>query len=322
MSETHQAKPLLLGVDGGGTSTLALLADKDGQVLGRGASGPSNPKAIGFESAFGALEAAISGAFEASGRPKATVEVACLGLAGFAQAEDQRRLYEWSEGWELTRKLLPVSDGSLVLAAGTPEGWGVAVIAGTGSIVVGGDQEGRTARAGGWGPLFGDEGSAYTVVLAALRRSSRRADGREPRPDPSDPLTDRFLEALGVAEPSNLISAMYAPSMDRTKIAALASVVIDAARDDPSIVADLLEPAGIDLGVTVEAVARALGWSGGVLPLALAGGFLLRSADLRRSLLGFLQGRGYDPRPSMVPNPVDGALILARREFEAEGGRI
>ena len=301
---------------------MVLLADARGQVVGRGLGGASNPKAIGFEAAFGALEAAISGAFSDAGRPRSTVEAACLGLAGFAQAEDQARLDEWSGGWGLTRKLLPVSDGELVLAAGTPEGWGAAVIAGTGSIAVGGDREGRTARSGGWGPLFGDEGSAYHVVLAGLRRSARRFDGREPRPKPSDPLTDRFLEALGVAEPPRLISAIHAPTMDRTRIAALASVVLDAAAEDPSIVAELLEPAGVDLGASVEAVARSLGWSGGVLPLALAGGFLLRSVDVRRSLLEYLRDRGYDPRPSPVPDPVDGALILARREFEAEAGGV
>ena len=71
--------------------------------------------------------------------------------------------------------LCSVNDGDLVVAAGTPEGWGVGLIAGTGSIAVGRAPDGRTARAGGWGHLIGDEGSAYGVVLDALRL------GRPPR---------------------------------------------------------------------------------------------------------------------------------------------
>ena len=307
---------LLLGIDGGGTSTAAYLANAGGQILGRGSSGASNPKAIGYASAFEALEAAILRAFASANLSRTTVEVACLGLAGFAQVEDQKRLADWSNSWGLTRKLLPESDGSLVLAAGTPEGWGVALISGTGSIAVGSDRQGRSSRSGGWGPLFGDEGSAYHVVLAALRRSARRADGRETQPEGGDPLTGRLLEALGGGEPSDLISKLYAPGMDRTRIAALAPLVIDASGDDPSIIPDLLEPAGVDLGLAVLAVARSLGWINGVLPLALAGGFLLRAAAVRHSLLEYLQGRGYDPLASLVADPVEGALVLARRGLE------
>ena len=99
---------------------------------------------------------------------------------------------EWAEqaGW--ARSVLMVNDGDLVIAAGTPEGWGIGVIAGTGSIAVGRTKDGRTARAGGWGHLIGDEGSAYRIVLDALRLVARRADGRDPRPSGHDPLTERI----------------------------------------------------------------------------------------------------------------------------------
>lgn len=316
MSGADPSPPLLLGVDGGGTSTEASLADAGGRVLGRGVAGASNPKAIGLEPALRALEAATLAAFAAADRSRTAVRVACLGLAGFAQPEDRQRLAAWSAGWDLAEILLPVSDGALVLAAGTPDGSGVAVIAGTGSIAVGSDHAGRTARSGGWGPLFGDEGSAYIVVLAALRRCARRADGREGRLGASDPLTARFLEALGVAEPSQMISAIYAPGMDRTRIAALAPLVLDAAAEDPTITADLLEPAGCDLAAMAGAVARALDWPAASLPIALAGGFLLRAEPVRRSLVGHLARQGYAPRPTLVINPVDGAVVLARRYLE------
>ena len=80
----------------------------------------------------------------------------------------------------------------MVIAAGTTEGWGVGVIAGTGSIAVGRTKDGQTARAGGWGHLIGDEGSAYSVVLDALRLVARRADGRDTQVVGRDPLTERM----------------------------------------------------------------------------------------------------------------------------------
>jgi N-acetylglucosamine kinase-like BadF-type ATPase len=98
------------------------------------------------------------------------VAVACLGLAGFDRPEDKQLLSEWAETGHWAERLLLVNDGDLVVAAGTPEGWGVGVIAGTGSIAVARAPDGRKARAGGWGHLIGDEGSAYGTVLAALKK--------------------------------------------------------------------------------------------------------------------------------------------------------
>lgn len=309
------SQPLLLGIDGGGTTTIAWLSDADGHVLGKGTAGPSNPKAVGMPSAFQSLEAAVERAFQDAQLPSSTVEVACLGLAGFARPDDQALLHEWAGRVSLTRTLLPVTDGALVLAAGTPEGWGVGVIAGTGSIAVGRDPQGVSARAGGCGPLFGDEGSAYSVVVSALRRVARRSDGREATPTSGDPLTSRLCEALGVADASGLVSAVYGPPLDRTQIAGLAPVVVRAAEEDPAIVTDLLEPAGHELGSAASAVAASLGWNDGPLPLALAGGFLLATEAVRRGLLGFLERRGYSPLPSPVPEPVRGALILAGQTY-------
>jgi N-acetylglucosamine kinase-like BadF-type ATPase len=263
-----------------------------------------------------ALGEAVARAFVDAGATAITVDAACLGLAGFGRPEDQRLLRDWSDQRGLARCVVTVTDGDLIVAAGTPEGWGVGIIAGTGSIAVGRDRQGRTARAGGWGHLFGDEGSAYAVVLAALRRVARRADGRDSRPSRSDPLTVRLCAALGVDEPMGLVPTLYAPGIDRTAIAALAPIVLEAAGEDPTIIAEVLEPAGRELAEAVMAVARSLGWSSGTLPLALAGGFLLASRDVTRSLIDQLERSGYQPVGNPVPDPVRGALILARQALD------
>lgn len=308
---------LILGVDGGGTSTVAMLGDAAGRVLGQGRAGASNAKAVGAAAAFRSLEQAIHAAFTDACISPATVAVACLGLAGFDRPADKRLLGEWSEQKNLARELRLVNDGDLVVAAGTPDGWGVGVIAGTGSIAVGRSADGRTARAGGWGHLFGDEGSAYGVAIAALRRVARAADGRSRTPAGRDPLTEHLCRAVGVAVPSELVSAIYAPPFDRTRIAALAPVVVAAAAEDPTITDELLEPAGRELAEAVAAVARKLNWSGGPIPLALAGGFILATEQVFQSLLAHLERLGYAPACARVDEPVRGALVLARKALPA-----
>ena len=133
MATTPRNLARLLGIDGGGTTTKAWLAEPGCHVLGRGKAGPSNAKAIGPEAARRALDTAIFGAFHAAGLTFSPVDVICLGLAGFDRPDDRKTLAEWADeaGW--ARRIVMVNDGDLVVAAGTPEGWGVGVIAGTGS---------------------------------------------------------------------------------------------------------------------------------------------------------------------------------------------
>jgi len=307
------SQPELLGVDGGGTSTTAWLADGEGRVLGRGVAGPSNIKAVGAEAAREGLDRSIRAAFADAGLEVGPVAVSCLGLAGFDRPEDRRWLDDWARATAWAGRLILANDGDLVVAAGTPEGWGVGVIAGTGSIAVGRSPDGRSARSGGWGHLFGDEGSGYSVALAGLRKVARHADGRAgDRPDP-DPLSDRLCRALGVGGTSELVSAVYREGVDRTRIAALAPAVVAAAEDDPSVLAEILEPAGDELARMVAAAARRLGLGPGPLPLAMAGSFLLNSPPVSRVLIHRLVERGYEVQATPVRDPVEGALALARR---------
>ncbi len=318
---------LVIGVDGGGTSTTAWLAEADGKVLGRGVAGPSNAKAVGPENARKALETAIHAAFADAVRPAETVTVACFGLAGFDRPEDKKLLEDWSAADAWARKLVLVNDGELVLAAGTPEGFGVALISGTGSISVGKAPGGREARAGGWGHLFGDEGSAYDVALAGLRLIAQRHDGRDAlrtlRPSKAKEngqapsggaLTEHVCRHLSIDGPGRLVTTIYSGAFDRTRIAALAPIVVASADDDPAVASWILEPAGYELGRTALAVARALDWDGPILPLAMAGGFLLSATPVSEAMLAYLKKFSkMEVRESRVTDPVAGAIVLARR---------
>ncbi len=308
------SRALVLGIDGGGTSTKAWLAEDPGPVIGRGQAGPSNVKSIGPEAARAALDLAISRSFDDAGLGRCPVDVACLGLAGFDRPAEKQLLEKWSDDCGWAHRLVLVNDGDLVVAAGTLDGWGVGVIAGTGSIAVGRSKTGQSARSGGWGYLIGDEGSGYAVALAGLRKVARRADGRESPPKP-DPLTSRICEQFAIADPSGLVAALYRTDFDRARIAGLAPIVVEASRADRSIFTEILEPSGIELARMVVAVAHQIGIDQGPLPLAKAGSFLLKCSEVSRVLDDQLGLQGFEVHSQVVTDPAEGAIILARRAF-------
>jgi N-acetylglucosamine kinase-like BadF-type ATPase len=308
----------LLGIDCGSTATTAWLADADGHVVGRGQAGPSSAADVTVAKAHEALNKSIALAFADAAEAPRPVEVACIGLAGLDRQNDKRLISDWDERRLWARRRILVNDGELVVAAGTLEGWGVGVTSGTGSYVLGRWPDGRTARAGGWGYLFGDEGSAYAVALAGLRWVAHRADGRVASGG-SDILTERLCRALGISGTSELVSAVYAPGFDRTSIAALAPVIVTAAEDDPFVAEAILNPATTDLAEMVMNVAHRLGWHEwdyeGPLPLAMAGSFLLSAPIVYEGLLSALQSMGLEVEATPVPEPVLGAVILARKDL-------
>jgi N-acetylglucosamine kinase-like BadF-type ATPase len=309
---------LILSVDGGGTSTEVILADLDGKILGEGTSGPSNPKAVGTEGSMMALDQGIAAAFSNAGIEPGPVAVASLGLAGFDRDEDHLILKAWAGGQSVVPigRLLMTNDGQLVLAAGTPDGWGVGIIGGTGSIAVGQSPDGKSARAGGWGFLIGDEGSAYKLVLDTLRFVAKSIDGRMPREATSESFTNAILKALGVTGDSmGLVSIIYEPSMNRTKIAGFAPQIIEAIRAEPRFVSVFLKPAGVELAEAAAAVARKLALPPGPLPLGLAGSFLIMTPEIKSALISHLERIGYQPQVTDVERPALGGLVLARKSL-------
>jgi N-acetylmuramic acid 6-phosphate etherase len=300
---------LLLGIDGGGTHTVALLAKaaRDGwTVLGRGVAGSSNLHAAGTSSALAALDAAVESAFAAAGLKRNTVGSACLGLAGAGRPEEQALIRAWAEQTRLAANIEVTSDAAILLAAGTPEGWGLVLIAGTGSIALGRTRDGHSGRAGGWGYLLGDEGSAYALALAGLQAVACAADGR----GPATILTDQFMRRLGLSRPQELIPAVYDGRLDRAALAGLVPLVVEAADADP-VAADIVNQGARELSLAAAAVTRQLDWTCPV-PLALAGGLLLGNPGYRTRVLRALQSAGVQSDPvALVEEPARGAIRLA-----------
>jgi N-acetylglucosamine kinase-like BadF-type ATPase len=295
----------ILGVDGGGTKTLALLGDLDGNVLARGVSGPSNYNAIGFDSACSSLESAIHLARKDY---PGEISALCLGLAGAGRKEDIERFQNWAiqEFPKTTVKV--VSDAEILLMAGASYGPALALICGTGSIVYGRTVTGELIRAGGWGYLFGDEGSGYAIGIAALRAVMRAHDGR----GPETPLSELVLERYSLHTPPELVQAIYAAAAPSAAVATLSDLVEQAAGRGDSMAIAILEESARELAGTIAAVYSKLGTS--AVPLVITGGTILNGRYLKKAF-----NRACEVRRLVftaircVAEPVEGALELARK---------
>jgi N-acetylglucosamine kinase-like BadF-type ATPase len=302
---------LVIGIDGGASHTAAVLADaRTGEALGRGEAGPSNIQAVGVPMALQALDAAVAAAFRSAGVLRGRVAAAVLGLAGVDLNEGLDVIRGWSDSVRFAEKLNVANDATLLFAAGTPEGWGLAIVAGTGSIAFVLDRHGKDARAGGWGYLLGDEGSAYRVGLLALRSACRAADGvGEPTA-----ILPALLKCLGSTEPRDLIPAVYRGEWDKAFIAGLAPLVQNVAASGDRVATAIFEDEARELAKTAAGAVAVGGLPRDGVPVALTGGMVTENAHFRNRFLSELRACGVTPGPvGLVDDPVVGAVVLARK---------
>ncbi|MDX2022747.1 MAG: BadF/BadG/BcrA/BcrD ATPase family protein [Deltaproteobacteria bacterium] len=297
----------IIGVDGGGSKTVAVVADDQGRIKGRGEAGTSNHHVVGWRAAFAAIAQAIGSANAEAGATKQRALSACVGIAGADSVKDQGHALAWLKRQGLADHNLVVNDGALLLGA-TGQQEGVAVVSGTGSIAWGRNTLGRHARSGGWGHLIGDEGSGYQLSIEAMRHTVTAADGREPW----GPLPQAVLRFYGCKDPAGLLPLIYGPQVTKAELARLAPVVFRlAGRGDP-LARRLVDDAAAALAALVKAVSRELGLRRP--PLAFGGSLLVRQKALRDALLGHL--RGSIGKVVVVRDPARGAVQLAREQIE------
>jgi N-acetylglucosamine kinase-like BadF-type ATPase len=294
---------LFVGVDGGGSKTLAVVVDAGSVERGRGQAGGSNYRAVGLEPAVRHVEEAIARALAAAGGAAGgagQLAGAWLGIAGVDHPDDSQLLLDRLRA--VAPSVQITNDAELVVS-GLPECVGIALIAGTGSIALGRNAAGHAARAGGWGHLLGDEGSGYDLGRRALQAAARAADGRG-RPTALLPL---ILKEWGLRAADELIERVHGES-ETAGIARLSSLVLRAAREGDVVAAGIVRRAAAELALAAEAVAAALGFDESV-PLALGGGLLLHEDALRDHVLRRLARRRSLPEVALVAEP---ALSTAR----------
>lgn len=300
---------ILLGVDGGGTKTLAVVATAEGVVRGVGRAGASNYQSVDEHGAAAALAQAVDAALAGAGATRADVVASALGVAGFdgpVEAAIVRRVVEAALG-PAARRFVE-NDALLVLRAGTPDGVGVGVVAGTGNNCIGRDRQGRRLQIGGMGPVSGDAGSAPDLALAAAAAAWRSSDGRLP---PSS-LVSALLHALALPTVERLADLVDGGTFRAACVPAAVMALFATAESGDAVAAAVVDAAAQVLADNACAAVRGLGLGGDDARVVLGGRVLTQHPTLSRRVLARLAAGAPAVRACVVPaEPVVGALLWA-----------
>jgi N-acetylglucosamine kinase-like BadF-type ATPase len=297
------ARGAVLGIDAGGTKTVCQVTGGDGQLLAESRGPGANLQNAGELQAEKILHEVIRAAtLEADAWPV----TACIGMAGVDRPEDAATVRGILSRLVPRCPVVVVNDALIALEAGVPGGPGVVLIAGTGSIAYGRNMQGVAARAGGWGYVLGDEGSGYWLGRQALRAVLRASDGRGPQTR----LTAHVLAHYDVARPEDLVREIYYGRFKPSTVAAIASLVDDAATDGDVWAQQLIDTGARELSLAALAVCDRLALPTG--PVVLAGGIFGAVPRMRTGVVDTLAAH----RPGMLVQvlarePAAGAISLA-----------
>ena len=247
-------RELVLGVDGGGTKTLCVVADRSGEVLGVGKSYGSNFQSVGVRTAKLEISRAIEAALDAAKASPDDVVFAAYGLSGADRDEDFETFHQILDEVSPTSDYLLVNDTTIALRAGTPDGVGVAQVAGTGSNTIGFDAAGNQWKVGGLGELSGDYGSASYLAKRMVVAAFEAVDGRGPK----TMLVDMICKKLGLKKLEDIITFFYFDDFRPIRIDELAPLLFKAANAGDRVAQRILRQTGKRMGYEIVVCLRHL----------------------------------------------------------------
>ncbi len=302
---------LVLGLDGGGTQTRALVEDVHSALRGEGVGGPCNIAAVPIAEAVTSVRTAAQAALGGIGAEAADVRAVCAGVAGASFTARRAAFHAEMQRLFPEAAIRVEPDYAVALTGATDGTAGVIVIAGTGSVAYGENAEGRSHKAGAYGYLIDDAGSGYGVGRAALAAVLRAGDGT----GEATSLSGRVCAALGIEAVSDIVSGVYGGGISRVAVASLSQVVAVSAAEDEDIVARaILMRAGGALAQLVHGVTATLFPDGsGELPVVPIGG-LWQSGEALTDVFE-RSVRRFAPRAvvrTALHSPVSGAAHRAR----------
>lgn len=294
-----------LGIDGGQSSTTAVIGDETGRIAGSGRGGPCNhvSGSEGRTKFFHAIGGCVRTAAAEAGLDPDTAEfeAVCAGFSG-GPADKEAYLLELLR----SRHMIVTTDAVIALSGATGGAPGIITIAGTGSISYGRNVSRQFARVGGWGYIYGDEGGGFDLTRQALRAILRNEEGWGP---PTE-LRAMLLAETGAADANDLMHRFYTAEFPRPKIASYSKRVDEAARNGDAVARNILLNAAQQLATATSAVRSQLFEQRQEVPVAYIGGVYRSEILLERfRLLVELEDGNRVVEPRFGPGA--GALIEA-----------
>jgi N-acetylglucosamine kinase-like BadF-type ATPase len=315
----------VLGIDGGGTKTVCVLMDENKLILGRGEAGPSNYQTLGIDRAKQSIQQAIDRSLLSANiddRDDFKIAAICLGLAGVGRPKDLEIVQSFVQKLQFSNNLpaerspqsqnkpqntIICSDSEIALVGGIGNSIGIAVIAGTGSIVFGQNSQGTTKRVGGWGYLLGDEGSGCNIAIRGLQAALKFHDGR----GEFTTLAAKFQEKLCLDSLEESIEIVYRSGWGVKEIAALAPIVDRAAAEGDRVANAIIDLAVAELTLATKTAISALFSQTEEFEIVIVGGVWSGAADC--------QGRFETAIRAIAPNA---KIILPRQEPACGAGLL
>lgn len=300
----------VIGVDGGGSRTRAVALDADGVELARAEGDPAVAGAP--DAAAAALARLCAEVAGSAGRPL-PARVVWAALSGAGREPTRSSAERALEQIGVAVRARVGTDVHAAFHDVFPQGPGILLIAGTGSIAWARSEDGREGRVGGWGPRIGDEGSGYAIGVEALRRVARHADGRAS----ATALSALIREHLGLDRVEELPG--WAAGASRAQIAELAPLATGAAAGGDAVAAQVVSDAIEALHGHVVAILERMGPWSRPPEVALAGGLIGPGGALREALEATLS-TGRIRVTTRDPDAARGAARLALALLSDDGG--
>ncbi len=303
---------LYLGIDGGGTRTVAWLVDGDGKSLGRGETGPSNPLKVGIPAAMREVTKAFQLSLKKAGiawsRSKSSaplLQAVCAGIAGTDRGSVRHPFLAGMRRHIPAHRHILTTDAAIALYTAFRDSPGILVISGTGSIAYGRTAEGEIMRVGGWGMLtFDDCGSGHEIGRKAVAAALQGFDGRGPQ--------TMLIALLCRKLKLRRIDEVVGRQLDPHQIAAIFPLVIVAAKRGDRVARSICGAAGQDLAGLAVALMKKSGSLKRRGFVVAAGGVFKSSEVIYRAFVRDLRRCAPHVKTEKLEKPaVKGAVWLA-----------
>lgn len=214
-----------LGIDGGGTRTTVAVSDEKGKVLFKAVGKSINFYSVGMEKARENLSEALNELYKNIGEIE--FESAFIGCSALDNEASDETIDALCNGIIKAKKIGMNSDLFVALASSGEEPCRVVAVCGTGSMVIGVDENGNVKTKGGWGHIFGDEGSAYSIAVNALKACAMLYDEGK-----ITPLIKKAEDFFGVEDFRQAIDKIYSPETTKDVLAEFSQRVAEASKED------------------------------------------------------------------------------------------
>lgn len=276
----------VIGIDGGGSKTTAILAREDGKIIDIQHVGPTNPNSVGIKEASARIQILLSLLKENHPLLFNQTKALFAGIAGASTISNQEQLTEAIQLSLPVNCLIMVDhDAVIALYSGTFGKSGAVHIAGTGSVSYGIDLQSKRHRVGGWGYLIGDEGSGFSIGKAGLHAAFQAHDEIISETTLSEKITRHFQ----VTKLPDVIPHVYGDTARQT-IASLAQLVMEAADENDAVAKQIITSEAKQIGVQLATLLNKMTiQTEHSFPVILTGGVMQRVDLFEDGISSYLQ---------------------------------